>query len=181
MDIQHFEAFKQIQLDRLVTETGDVGVSALKSLAGLINCEWATYWKVDPLSQSLKPFCYWASDPSRVVRLEQHTVTRALSLSEGTAGQVWRNQKLVWSQNIVGDMCLPRSLDATAAGFSAGIWFAVQTPHAVYGVVELLGKNIPSGTDAWKIIVERIGFAMGESIRAVVDAQERGESDRNLG
>ena len=73
---------------------------------------------------------------------------RTLSLSEGTAGHVWRSRKPVWSVNLVQDMCFPRSVDAEGAGLHGGVWLAINTDTAVYGVIELLGTQEHLSTSA---------------------------------
>lgn len=150
----------------VVSPTVGLESATLESLAIALACDWATYWQVDPLQQALRPSSHWARKPMKVEQLKRDTVDRALSLSEGTAGHVWRSRKPVWSRNIALDMCLPRSLDARAAGFSGGVWFAVQTPRSVYGVVELLGEQIPPRTPALEDAVERAGLAFGELMQA---------------
>jgi hypothetical protein len=61
-------------------------------------------------------------------------------------------------------MCLPRSLDAASEGLQGGVWFALKTEHAVYGVIELLGKNLPRGTDGLLGAVENLGIRLGRLI-----------------
>lgn len=85
----------------------------------------------------LHPAAVWSESGVSADLLERDTHDRKLSLSEGTAGHVWRSRKPVWTTNIALDMCLPRSLDATSAGLHGGVWFALKTDAAVYGVIEL--------------------------------------------
>jgi hypothetical protein len=97
----------------------------LAQVAELFQCQWATLWLVHPERAALFPELVWNLEPSKVWHLEENTRVRTLSLSEGTAGHVWRSRKPVWTNDLVRDMCLPRSLDAKDAGLHGGIWFAI--------------------------------------------------------
>jgi hypothetical protein len=63
-------------------------------------------------------------------------------------------------------MCLPRSLNAEEAGLKGGIWFAIQTETVVYGVIELLGIDIPPATPELLQAVEEFGKAIGSVVEA---------------
>ena len=84
----------------------------------------------------------WKANPRDVTALEQDTIDRRLTLSEGIAGHVCRGKKPVWTLDLMNDMCLPRSLLAQRGGLQGGLWFAIKTKQAVYGVMEILGANI---------------------------------------
>jgi hypothetical protein len=140
---------------------GEPSADFLRTLAEAFRCEWATYWRVDPALHALRPVRTWNASDVRAQELVMDTVGRTLSLSEGTAGHVWRSRKPVWTVNLMRDMCLPRSLDAGMAGFRGGLWFAVKTDRIVYGVVELLGRDLPKPSDELVVAVEQYGFRLG--------------------
>ena len=104
----------------------------------------------------------WKARPEVGSRLERGTLGRQLSLSEGTAGHVWRSKRPIWSCDLVKDMCLPRSLDAEDDGLQGGVWFAVKTNAAVYGVVEMLGPDMVLPDDSLLLAAERLGIVLGE-------------------
>jgi hypothetical protein len=81
--------------------------------------------------------------------------------NQGNAAKVWRSRKPIWTANLVLDMGLPRSLRAAAAGLRGGIWFAVKTDTALYGVVELLARELPSITTETLVAIERVGSRLG--------------------
>ena len=136
----------------------------LELIGTSLGCNWGTFWKVDPISCVLRPTATWANAKGALEKLERDTRSRSLSLSEGTAGHVWRSQKPIWSTNLTIDMCIPRSLDAQSAGFTAGIWFPIKTDKAVYGVLEFLGMNIPAGSETQLAELERFGVQLGLEI-----------------
>lgn len=142
----------------------DVGSELLPLLGEALGCEWGTLWKVDSSARRLKPVATWSTPSIQTDRLAEHTIHRALSLSEGTAGHVWRGRKPIWTQDLVQDMCLPRSLDAETAGLHGGIWFAIKTDSAVYGVIELLGTQIPAATQELLVGIEAFGVRIGQLI-----------------
>jgi GAF domain len=157
-------------------EIENVGSELLALLGEALGCEWGTLWKVDSSAQRLKPVATWSAPDIQTARLAEHTINRALSLSEGTAGHVWRGRKPVWTRDLVRDMCLPRSLDAATAGLHGGIWFAIQTDSAVYGVVELLGTKIPAATQELLEGIETFGIRIGhllEDQRQGADSESR--------
>lgn len=57
---------------------------------------------------------------------------------------------------------MPRSLDADTAGLHGGVWFAIKTDSAVYGVVELLGTKIPAATQELLVGIESFGIQIGQ-------------------
>ena len=65
------------------------------------------------------------------VAAEADTLPRQLSMSEGTAGHVWRSRKPVWTNSLMRDMCLARSTEATEAGLQGGLWFAIKNSTTV--------------------------------------------------
>lgn len=145
-------------------EDGEPELLAL--LAAAFHCQWATYWKVDAGAMKLLPLATWSDRSVDARRLARDTSGRRLSLSEGTAGHVWRSRKPVWSANLVQDMCLPRSLGATTVGLQGGIWFALKTDVAVYGVIELLGRAHRAAGDEALAAVEQLGIALGRFVEA---------------
>jgi len=146
----------------------------LENLARAAGCNWAAYWRADARLGILSPVAQWSDGTLRAERLTVDTLNRTLTLGEGTAGHVWRSGKPVWTSNLVEDMCLPRSLDATAAGLHGGIWFAIKTAETVHGVIELLGAAVPRATEHELSAVERAGTLLG----CVIDEATRSSSAR---
>jgi hypothetical protein len=56
---------------------------------------------------------------------------------------------------------MPRSLLASEAGLRGGMWFAVKTDTAMYGVIELLAREMPSISAETLAAVERVGSRLG--------------------
>lgn len=113
----------------------------IKLLCGIFNCSWGTFWKVE--GALLKQYALWESPELSALQLNLDSKFKSFHLNEGTAGQVWKTQKIVWSSDITIDMCLPRSLDAYEAGLKAGIWLPIGAEGIVFGVIELLAKELP--------------------------------------
>jgi hypothetical protein len=163
-------------LQNALDEAADIGARPLRDgrtserllpfLAENLACEWGTLWKVDAASHQLCPVATWKSQSTGALRLERDTIGRSLSLSEGNAGHVWRSRKPIWTVDLIKDMCIPRSLDAADAGLRGGIWFAVKTEDAVYGVVELLGRNVPPPTTELLAQIEILGIRLGTDFEA---------------
>jgi hypothetical protein len=136
----------------------------LKRLGVDLGCDWGTVWKVDTVHHQLCPFATWSSPSYEAPALMRDTRRRNLSLSEGNAGHVWRSQKPIWTVDLVRDMCIPRSLDAIDAGLRGGIWFAIKTERVTYGVIELLGHDLPPPTAELLAGVEILGIRLGEAV-----------------
>jgi hypothetical protein len=141
-----------------------VDVGLLSTMARAVGCQWATYWKVSAEEMRLHPAVVWRDAGVAAEPLERDTHGRKLSLSEGTAGHVWRSRRPIWTTNVALDMCLPRSLDATSAGLHGGVWFALKTDEAVYGVVELLGPRLDAASAETLAAVEQLGVSLGRLI-----------------
>jgi hypothetical protein len=131
----------------------------LEILAQGFDCEWGTFWKVD--RTILRAITIWSAPTVKATQLNADTRNRTISPSDGTAGHVWRSRKPIWTADLTTDMCLPRSLEAADAGLHGGVWFALKTDRAVYGVIELLGKDLPRATDILLAAVEDLGIRLG--------------------
>lgn len=138
-----------------------VGQAVLERLANAARCEWGAYWTLDPSSQRLQVAASWTSLGPEGERFAQDARVRTLAPNEGNAGHVWRTRKPIWTTNLVLDMCLPRSLEASDAGLRGGVWFAVKTDTAIYGVIEMLARAFPYKNSDALAAVERIGFRLG--------------------
>ncbi len=147
---------------------GDVHSSErlIERIGRALDCDWGTLWKVDPETRQLCPLASWNSPAVKTAELERDTRSKSLSLSEGNAGHVWRSQKPIWTLDLIRDMCIPRSLDAVGSGLKGGVWFAIKTERAVYGVVELLGRRLPPPTAELLAGIEILGIRIGEAIEA---------------
>jgi hypothetical protein len=166
MNLAQLELLEQSTCDAAAAfpcelEAQELPRQALQTLAEALECTWATYWKVEVVSMTLRAAVWWSNPAIADRRLRTHTLGRKLSMSEGTAGHVWRSQKPVWSTDLLRDMCLPRSLDARHAGLQGGVWFAVKADSAVYGVVELLAPIVPASSDVLLEAAERLGSRLG--------------------
>jgi len=142
----------------------DVAPIIPKILGTILECEWGTFWLVNTKSQKLCPIGTWHAPTVSALALEQDTLGRELTLSEGNAGHVWSGRQPIWTINLIQDMCLPRSLDANDAGFQGGIWFAIKTDEIVYGVIELLSRKLPTPTEQLLQEIERLGNRLGHLI-----------------
>jgi hypothetical protein len=160
----------QRNLEKVLESIAAVGrfngadIRTLAMISEAFHCQWATYWKVNTTDSCLEPVAVWRQRQLAGEALGRHTHERRLSLNEGTAGHVWRSGKPVWSTKIVFDMCLPRSLDAKAAGLNNGVWFALKSDATVYGIVELLGDGLEEATQEALLAVEQFGASLGRLI-----------------
>ena len=138
-----------------------VAQAVLEQLANAARCEWGAYWVLDPQSRQLQAVASWSALGPKGERFEQDARVRTLASNQGNAGQVWRSRKPIWTTNLVLDMCLPRSLEASEAGLRGGVWFAVKTDTAIYGVIELLARTLPYKNSEALAAIERAGFRLG--------------------
>jgi hypothetical protein len=137
---------------------------AIAASAESFGCHWATYWKVDADALILRAIATWSEDAAPLAPLRRDTETRALTLSEGVAGHVWRSGKPVCTNDLARDMCLPRSLDARSAGCISGIWIPIRVNDTTYGVIELLGKHAWANTPAFIEQLATLGDSIGRMI-----------------
>lgn len=138
-----------------------VSQEVLEVLCRGFYCDWGTYWKVDSVEYVLKPFQVWSSGQLDASHLLKDTSKRRLTISEGNAGHVWRSRTPIWSTDIARDMCIPRSLDAVEVGLTGGLWFALKTENAVYGVIEILGQKFSDSSPEAILAIENLGMKLG--------------------
>jgi hypothetical protein len=139
----------------------DVMQGVPERLARAAGCEWAAYWAVDVSSHRLHAVATWSALGPTGGRLELDVRVRALSMNQCAPGLVWRTLKPIWTSNIALTMCLPRCLNASEAGLRGGVWLAVKTDTAIYGVIELLAQTLPYKPSGALAALERIGLRLG--------------------
>ena len=150
-----------IELLRGSSQLEDVAEAVLERLAHAARCAWAAYWVVDPPAQALRPIASWNGLGPEGHAFDRQARACVPFTTQGNAAKVFRDRKPIWTTNLLLDMGLPRSLRATAAGLRGGIWFAIKTDTALYGVVELLARELPSMTTESLTAVERAGSRLG--------------------
>lgn len=166
----------EVEFERSLLRTGLVIPGpALCILTVAARCDWGTYWQVDGKARVLTASTHWSRGTARTERLQRETVSKSLTLSEGTAGHVWRSGKPVWTSNLAMDMCLPRSLHAGDAGLHGGIWFAIKTAEVIYGVVEVLGPQVPPASPSDLVRIELFGMRLGVLMSQRGESQDGGD------
>lgn len=123
-----------------LAEEGRISPRFVELLAAALKCGWGVYWEADTRAHALRPAVVWCGPEAELLKRE--TLHRTLTEGEGTAGLVWRSGKAFGTNNLICDMCLPRSLEAQSAGYDGGFWFAVREGDTVVGVFEFLGKRL---------------------------------------
>ena len=156
-----------IALLRRERQTKAVTPAVLELLAQAARCEWAAYWALEPASRRLHTRASWSSLGLEGQRFEQDTRVCSLAVNEGNAGLVSRSGKPIWTTNLVLEVGLPRSLHASETGLRGGVWFAVKTDTAIYGVIELLARVIPYKNADALVALERAGFRLGYVLEEV--------------
>ena len=145
------------------------GRTSCRRCACALRCEWADFLGSASGTQVLvcrRDVETSTASPPRTSR--RTLIARQLTMSEGTAGHVWRSRKTTWTTDIVRDMCLPRCVDAKQAGLQGGVWVPLKTVNAVYGVLELLGRHpVPARADR-VVAVEQLAVSLGCLIEAAL-------------
>ena len=158
---------------RTANRVVDVAPTALELLAQAAGSEWAVYWVVDAKVQRLRALALWSALGSKAQVLEDTTRRFTLSPGEGIPGLVWRSRKPRRATNLALEMCLPRSLAAIDAGLHGGLWFALQTDTAVYGVIEVLGRAPGLNAAGDLVTVEQLGFCLGRALEESIQGNAR--------
>jgi hypothetical protein len=150
-----------IELLRGASQLEDVAQAVLGRLANAAGCEWAAYWAFDPQTRALLPVASWSGLGSEGHVFDREARVPIPSSNQGNASKVWHSRKPMWTTNLLLDLGLPRSLRAAQVGLRAGVWFAVKTDTAIYGVVELLARELPAMSVEILVAVERLGSRLG--------------------
>jgi len=151
----------------------DVGEALLEQIAQAVRCDWGAYWALDPQSRRLQAIATWSALGEEGERFEQDTRVRTLAPHAGNAWHVWRTRRPIWATDLMLEMCLPRSLDASRAGLRGGVWFGVQTDTAVYGIIELLARVMPPKRYETLVAFERTGIRLGFALEELRAASSR--------
>lgn len=126
--------------------------SLLRKIGASLLCESGTFWRVNSAHHSSDSFVTWNTDGVLAPKLELRTKERRLLLSEENTGHVSKMRKAVWNTEIVEDMCILHSSDAT-----------------VSVAIEILGKNPDSTTDELMLHMESIEIPIGDEIEKKAD------------
>jgi hypothetical protein len=147
---------------RKASDSKSASAELIPFFCAWFDCQWGTYWHVDSTKLLLTPAFCWGNESVRAEKLRRDTATRSLTLSEGTAGHVWQKGIPICTDNLVRDMCLPRSLDASESGLRGGIWFPIRTEQRTYAVVELLGRHSWKRDERFIEALTVLGFELGK-------------------
>lgn len=152
-----------IVVDYLATsvDSSRMTPQVLALTANTFECQWAAYWRVQPDADRLYADVIWKHGLLDTSQLDLDTSGRSLTRSEGAAGAAWSRHKPVWTSNLGLQMGVPRSLAAQGVGFSGGLWIPLQFDTTVYGVIELLGLDLPPLSKEALELVELFGRSMG--------------------
>ncbi len=162
---------KCIKIAESYSSFDEAAPEILKFVCKYFTAEWGTYWKVNSVLYTLNAFYVHVEPGHDFSRLVTNTKSRSLSMSEGNAGHVWRSKIPILSNNLVNDMCIPRSLDANKGGVNSGVWFALKSDDTVFGVIELLAKKLPSSNTQTLHLLEALGTKLGYFFRQKIVEQ----------
>ena len=149
------------ELLRAAARFEDVANAVLEKVASAVCCASATYWTADYRAHALRSTAIWHCLGAHERRLARSRPTFIQLAGLGKAAWTWRTRKPAWSSDLLVDLPMPNALYASQAGLGGGLWLAVKTDTALYGVVELLTHTPPRVTLETLATVERIGFRLG--------------------
>lgn len=152
----------------------EVAPAVLAVLAEAAGSVWAAHWVIDTVGQRLRPFATWSTSEDEALPFGQDAQL-LLSLGFGSAAVVWCGRKPVWSTTGFS-ASLPPPGASTAPGWHGGVWFAVKTDTAVYGVIELLGRALESKAPENLGCLERLGFRLGLALEEALHRESRAQS-----
>lgn len=124
----------------------------LRLIAEMLECPWAVFWRYE--ANAFESAVCWqapALSPRGLPPQAQKPV------SGGPCGSVWLHAGPRWSRDAVADACMPRSLQADAAGLKMGLWFALGAAPTIAGVVELRARRLNRLDDRGMHLFERFG------------------------
>ncbi|MCC6277231.1 MAG: hypothetical protein IT289_04870 [Oligoflexia bacterium] len=125
-------------------------------------CDWVVYWQVNEKARALRFEGVWMTPSFKADELESDVRKRIITQGDGMPGRVWRLGQPMKSLDIIRDMMLPRSLDASSSGIKEGIWFPVFKNETVSGIIEMLrSKSAPNGPHLL-VFLEDLGRELGE-------------------
>ena len=149
--------------ESVLTDFNSVAFIITQELCEWFHCEWGIFWHIDSSGSALSPVANWRAPSLSLERLFADTKDKRLKLGEGNAGLVWRTGKPICADNLTLQMCLPRSLDANAAGLRGGIWIPVPAKKMMLGVIELLGRHYWANNEAFLYELKQIGLEVGQA------------------
>lgn len=153
-----------VALLRGASQPKDVALASIERLGPAATCEMAAYWMLDPERRRVRPRAIWSVSGPKVQMLAHHPPPSTVSDSENTATHVWRSKKPIWATSVAVSPGTPRELENRQGNLQSGVWFAVKTDTAVYGVIELLGRAFAPRTTANLAVIERLGVRLGHAL-----------------
>ena len=151
-------AIEWLRAPKPMEEVAPAILAVLAQAAGSVR---AAYWVFDAVGERLRPFVTWSPSGTEAPTPGQEAPLLALGFRN--AAIAWCGGKPVWST-----MPIPESLsspqDSTSPGLHGGVWFALKTDIAVYGVIELLGRAFEPRPPETLSDLGRIGFRLGRGV-----------------
>lgn len=132
----------------------------LRLVAEIMGCPWAVFWSFK--TDTFKPTVYWKAPGLSLQELDPQAPKPA---SGGPCGSIWRHAEPRWSRDAVAEACMPRSLEADAAGLKMGIWFALGAAPKIAGIVELRARKLDRIDDRGMHLLGRFGRRLPNSTK----------------
>jgi hypothetical protein len=153
-----------VELLRAASRPEDVALASIERLGLAAACELTAYWMLNPEHRRMRPVAIWNVSGPKVQMPARHPPQPIISDSENTATHVWRSKKPVWATSAAVAQGTPRTLEDRHGDLQSGVWFAIKTDTAVYGVIELLGRTFAPRTTVNLALIERLGVRLGHAL-----------------
>ncbi|MBI3844834.1 MAG: PAS domain S-box protein [Planctomycetes bacterium] len=157
----------QHEATRILAESkmlGEVTPRLLKSLCEVLGWDVGCWWSVDAASNVLRRDETCVVPALADMTLDSFSRDRSVAPEFGLASHVWKNGVPHCISDIANDPDFEVDSLLARNGFCAAIAFPVVSGRVIYGVVELLSRNVQSADAALLELMGAIGAQVGQFI-----------------
>ena len=142
--------------------------------------DFGAIWQLDPAGARLVCSETWCRPGLELDRLRRETETLSFGIGEGLPGRVWQaGGALLW-RDLATEMSYARAPAALDVGLRSALGFPILTGERVTGVIDFLGRRIPSADPKMLEMFDAIGRQLGTFFERKAAEAERQQLEVQL-
>ena len=142
--------------------------------------DFGAIWQLDPTGARLLCSETWCRPGLELARMSRETEALSLAIGEGLPGRVWKaGGALLW-RDVASEISYARGPAALEAGLRSALGFPILVGNRVTGVIDFLGRRIPSADPKMLETFDAIGRQLGTFFERKAAEAERQQLEVQL-
>ena len=157
------------------TLLSDAAPLFLELIAGELECEVASLWKMDLAVNALRCVETWSAAGDELGRFADISAKSTFARDIALPGRVWATGKPLWIADLAQEPGLLRAAHFGPANLRSAVGFPIIDRQVVLGVLEFVGRNPLPVDQRLEVLMQTLGQQIGqfmERLRVVEQLQQ---------